>query len=181
MSQELCRHKGPLVSSSLAPGSSPPPRLSGPARDQWSGQPGGAGSEERAGADLHTAPATCLFFLAGGRGKTSPNEAPAPWAGDLPLNRSAGHEASVGLSFPLERQQDPSPLLGHSRKNWMGDRKSTWRFGEESSTGCQKVGPEVGISGAEEFQVGFGAGGGRGEAIPSSFSTLLCHKPLLNT
>ena len=70
MSQEHCRHKGPLVCSSLAQGAAP----CLPDLDQWSGQPGGAGSEGWAGADLQTPPASwCLFFSCLLRGETSPD------------------------------------------------------------------------------------------------------------
>lgn len=42
MSQELCRHKGPLVSSSLAPGEQPP-LLASQAQPETSGQVRGGG------------------------------------------------------------------------------------------------------------------------------------------
>lgn len=39
-----------------------------------------------------------------------------------------------------------------------------------------EMGPEVGISGAKEFRVGFGAGGSRGAPIPPSLSTLFMQR-----
>ena len=108
MSQEHCRHKGPLVSSSLALGSSllPPSLRPSP---ETSGQVSQGVLGTRAGQVL-TSRLPCIlvfvFFVLEAEVKTSPYEALAREAGALPLNRSTGHKASE-CQFPAGKTERP--------------------------------------------------------------------------